>query len=158
MAYVQDLSACFGKGPLAINERAFADLLTQAAEALDGLRLAEADGSLPLLALPARRDDIEALRPNADRFRKHCDDVLVLGTGGSSLGGQAIHAFAAPDAAPRLHFLDNIDPERFEAVLGTLDVARTGVIAISKSGGTAETLAGPARVAGKSRNSADTAA
>jgi glucose-6-phosphate isomerase len=140
MAYVQDISACFGKGPLALNERAFADLLTQAAEALDGLRLAEADGSLPLLALPARRDDIEALRPHADRFLKHCDDVLVLGTGGSSLGGQAIHAFAAPDAAPRLHFLDNIDPERFEAVLGTLDVARTGVIAISKSGGTAETL------------------
>jgi glucose-6-phosphate isomerase len=125
---------------LALNERAFADLLAHAAEALDGLRLAQADNALPLLALPARRDDIEALKPHAERFRKLCDDVVVLGTGGSSLGGQAIHAFAAPDAAPRLHFLDNIDPERFEAVLSTLDFGRTGVIAISKSGGTAETL------------------
>lgn len=140
MAYVQDISACFGNGPLALNERAFADLLAHAAEALDGLRLAQADNALPLLALPARRDDIEALKPHAERFRKLCDDVVVLGTGGSSLGGQAIHAFAAPDAAPRLHFLDNIDPERFEAVLSTLDFGRTGVIAISKSGGTAETL------------------
>jgi glucose-6-phosphate isomerase len=140
MAYVQDISACFGNGPLALNERAFADLLSHAAEALDTLRLAQADNSLPLLALPARRDDIEALKPHAARLRDLCDDVVVLGTGGSSLGGQAIHAFAPPDAAPRLHFLDNIDPERFEAVLGTLDFGRTGVIAISKSGGTAETL------------------
>jgi glucose-6-phosphate isomerase len=140
MAYVQDISACFGKGALALDERAFADLLAEASQALDTLRLAQADGSLPLLALPAQRDDIEALRPHAERFRGLCDDVVVLGTGGSSLGGQAIHAFAAPDAAPRLHFLDNIDPERFEAVLSTLDFARTGVIAISKSGGTAETL------------------
>jgi glucose-6-phosphate isomerase len=140
MPYVQDISACFGKGALALDERAFADLLTHAAEALDTLRLARAEGSLPLLALPARRDDLEALEPHAARLRGHCDDVVVLGTGGSSLGGQAIHAFAAPDATPRLHFLDNIDPERFEDVLSTLDFARTGVIAISKSGGTAETL------------------
>ena len=140
MPYHQDISACVGTGALALDERAFADLLAGTAEALDALRLARAEGSLPLLALPGRRDDLDALEPLAERFRAHCDDVVVLGTGGSSLGGQAIYAFAAPGAAPRLHFLDNIDPEQFEAVLNALDFARTGVIAISKSGGTAETL------------------
>jgi glucose-6-phosphate isomerase len=140
MPYLQDISACFGTGALALDERAFADLLAETTNALDALRLARADGSLPLLALPARRDDLEALQPIAERLRGTCDDIVILGTGGSSLGGQAIHAFAPPGTAPRLHFLDNIDPERFEAVLGSLDLARSGVLVISKSGGTAETL------------------
>ncbi|HUT51500.1 MAG TPA: glucose-6-phosphate isomerase [Alphaproteobacteria bacterium] len=140
MPYHQDISACFGTGALALDERIFAELLAGTAEALDALRLARAEGSLPLLALPGRRDDLDALKPHADRFRALCDDVVVLGTGGSSLGGQAIHGFASPGATPRLHFLDNIDPEHFEAILNALDFARTGVIAISKSGGTAETM------------------
>ena len=140
MPYHQDISACFGTGALALDERSFADLLASTSEALDTLRLARAEGSLPLLALPGRRDDLDALKPLADRFRARCDHIVILGTGGSSLGGQAIHAFAEPGAVPRLHFLDNIDPEHFEGVLNALDFARTGVIAISKSGGTAETL------------------
>ena len=41
---------------------------------------------------------------------------------------------------PRLHFLDNIDPEHFNAVITRLDFKRTGVLVISKSGGTPETL------------------
>jgi len=140
MTYLQDISACLGSGALALDERLFAELLDETKGALDTLRLARADGSLPLLALPARRDDLEALEPLAARLRGTCDDVVILGTGGSSLGGQAIHAFAPPGAVPRLHFLDNIDPERFEAVIDSLDLERTGVLAISKSGGTAETL------------------
>jgi glucose-6-phosphate isomerase len=141
MAYVQDLSGCFGAGlgEHGLSEKAFAKLVAATAPALDALRTKQADGSLPLLRLPAARDDLAALEPVAATFRQF-DDVLVLGTGGSSLGGQALHAFAAPHAGPRLHFLDNIDPESFGATVDALDFARTGAIVISKSGTTAETL------------------
>jgi glucose-6-phosphate isomerase len=36
--------------------------------------------------------------------------------------------------------MDNVDPDTFAALLGSLDLARTAFLVISKSGSTAETL------------------
>ncbi len=47
---------------------------------------------------------------------------------------------AALRAPPRLHFIDNLDPVSFETTLARLPLATTRFVAISKSGGTAETL------------------
>jgi glucose-6-phosphate isomerase len=71
-----------------------------------------------------------------------------LGTGGSSLGGQtlaqlagnAVPGIAALRAGVRLHFIDNLDPDTFASLLARLNLATTRFVAISKSGGTAETL------------------
>src|SRR5262249_11360307 len=41
---------------------------------------------------------------------------------------------------PQLHFIDNLDPDSFGTVLARLPHATTRFVAISKSGGTAETL------------------
>jgi glucose-6-phosphate isomerase len=41
---------------------------------------------------------------------------------------------------PRLHVLDNVDPETIDALLGRLRLERTLFIVTSKSGGTAETM------------------
>ena len=46
----------------------------------------------------------------------------------------------ALSAAPRLHFIDNLDPVSFDAMLARLPLATARFVAISKSGGTAETL------------------
>jgi glucose-6-phosphate isomerase len=43
-------------------------------------------------------------------------------------------------AVPRLHFIYILDPLSFEAMLTLLPLATTRFVAISKSGGTAETL------------------
>ncbi len=78
------------------------------------------DGSLPLLRLPKRKDDIAQLRRVLKNFRtaprQKFRDVIILGTGGSSLGGQTLYALADERAQPRLHFLDNIDPATFAAL------------------------------------------
>jgi glucose-6-phosphate isomerase len=74
--------------------------------------------------------------------------VVFLGTGGSSLGGQTLAQlkdYAVPGAGrfadgPRVHFLDNLDPITFDHVLHRLPLASTRFVAISKSGGTGETL------------------
>src|SRR3990170_216568 len=47
----------------------------------------------------------------------------------------------ARDGYPRLHVLDNVDPETIAALLDRLPLARTLFIVTSKSGGTAETMA-----------------
>ncbi len=96
--------------------------------------------SLPS-SLPLLRDlnsDLTDIKDHAKRYQKF-DDVVILGTGGSSLGGQAILALRETET-PRIHFLDNIDAYTFDKTLKKLDKKKTGVIAISKSGNTAETL------------------
>lgn len=67
------------------------------------------------------------------------EDLIILGTGGSSLGGQTLYELCdAPKV--NLHFHDNIDPDTFTRLFKDRDLTKTAVLAISKSGGTAETL------------------
>ncbi|MEE8188559.1 MAG: glucose-6-phosphate isomerase [Kiloniellales bacterium] len=132
------LAGAIGDGGL--GEDVFTRVLMEAAPAHDRLcQLFEA-GELPCLSIAGESGDLEAVRGLAEDWRARLGDVVVLGTGGSSLGGQTLCALAAP-GGPRLHFLDNVDPATFEALLASLDLKRAGLIAISKSGGTAETLA-----------------
>ena len=142
MSYTQSIENCLAAaiGAGGLEETDLAAALEASRAALAQLRAWQADGSLPLLALPGRRDDLEALRPAIDRYRTHCADVLVLGTGGSSLGGRSLCALAGPHGRPRIRFVENVDPWRFATLFDRLDLERTGVIAISKSGGTSETL------------------
>src|SRR5256885_15042803 len=80
------------------------------------------------------------------------DDVVILGIGGSALGPIALRTALRPsgwnlldDKAgggfPRLHVLDNVDPETIAALLGRLRLARNLFVGPSKSRGTAETMA-----------------
>jgi len=129
--------------------RAALDGTLRASEAaLDWLRKQHADGSLPLLRLPARTNDLEEIENAATRLRAGATDVVVLGTGGSSLGGQTLAQLADVGVrgaetfrtGPRMHFMDNLDPATYGALLAKLPLATTRFIAISKSGGTGETL------------------
>lgn len=138
MAYEQSIDECLGADRLSQAELAAA--LAEVGLGAAQLRAWHDEGSLPLLALPGRRDDLEAVKPVVDSYRTHCSDILVLGTGGSSLGGRALCALAKPHGGPRIHFLENVDPWRFSALFDETDLERTGVIAISKSGGTSETM------------------
>lgn len=86
------------------------------------------------------QDDASVLKVYAgiQKFKiyKH---VLIFGIGGSSLGGQALHALKNTGPV-QVHFVDNIDPGAFLCKLNTLDLKNTGIICISKSGNTAEPL------------------
>ena len=138
----------------------FAAMLERTGEALEALRLKHADGTLPLLRLPARRDDLDRILTAARRLRQGATDIVLLGTGGSSLGGQtlaqladhAVPGIGALRAGPRLHFMDNLDPGSFGALLAALPLATSRFVAISKSGGTGETLMQTAAVLDALRN------
>jgi glucose-6-phosphate isomerase len=124
------------------------DALARSRQALDWLRARHADRGLPLLDLPAQRDDIQGITEAAERLTNGASDIVLLGTGGSSLGGQtlaqlaghAVPGLGALRPPPRLHFMDNLDPETFGGLLEALPLASTRFVAISKSGGTGETL------------------
>lgn len=79
------------------------------------------------------------------------ENILVLGIGGSALGGLAVtEALLKPywnfstqeqrNNFPRIFFLDNIDPDSIVGLLEVLDLKKTLVNVITKSGDTAETM------------------
>ncbi len=147
MSYTHEIDGCLTAtiGEHGLPDDVFRSTLAECGGALDWLRTQHQDGTLPLLRLPGRRDDLAPLTDFAADFRARFDHVLVLGTGGSSLGGQTLYAladygFGPAEGTPRLIFMDNIDPDGFGALSKAVNYDRLGVIAVSKSGGTAETL------------------
>lgn len=141
------LESTVGKG--GIPDAAFEQALADLAPALAKLTGQARDGSLPLLALPGDTADLAPVKAAAERLKAGgTTDILVLGTGGSSLGGQTLAQLTGYGIAglsqfapgPRLHFIDNLDPATYEALLARLPLKATKFIAISKSGGTGETL------------------
>ncbi|MBS1985542.1 MAG: hypothetical protein JST16_15370 [Bdellovibrionales bacterium] len=81
----------------------------------------------------------------ANQLRAKFDSMLVLGIGGSALGARAVQQallWRTPLAQRRrVHIADNLDPIEFEQILAPLDLARTCVVIITKSGATLETMA-----------------
>jgi glucose-6-phosphate isomerase len=136
-------------GPHGIAADALTEALKRAEPALAWLRARHADGGLPLLQLPARHSDVVAIKDAARRLTATgASDIVFLGVGGSSLGGQMLAQladYAVPGvgllrSGPRLHFMDNLDPGTYAALLKRLPLPTTHFVAISKSGGTGETL------------------
>lgn len=92
---------------------------------------------LPLLNLP-EADDLAPIFEAAEAISARAKGLIVLGTGGSSLGGQTLCALAPRDH--RVHFIDNLDPHTMDDFLTRPDLADYHLLIISKSGGTLETL------------------
>lgn len=94
--------------------------------------------SLPLLQLPQRLDDLDVIQQAAADIRANAKALVVCGTGGSSLGGQALVALSETEFP--ITFMDNVDPHTIGRFLNKASIADTHFLFISKSGGTAETL------------------
>ena len=119
---------------------------------LNEVRLRQREGEYGFYALGEQEETVTAIRRFAEGIGQAYDHVLVLGIGGSALGTKAlINALRPPawnelsdDARefyPRITVLENVDPVSVAAALRRIDPRRVFVNVISKSGGTAETLA-----------------
>jgi glucose-6-phosphate isomerase len=142
--FSQDIGRAFAGG---ITQGAFEKNLQRLDAPLADMRSAYEKNSLALLRLPERTADIPAVEELAAKL-KDSADVVFLGTGGSSLGGQTLAQLGGYNvpgmgtlrASPRLHFLDNLDPLSLEEFLAGLPLETARFVAVSKSGGTGETL------------------
>ena len=111
-----------------------------------------AAGVLGFLDLPYAEESVQQVQRLADGFAQWFEDVVVLGIGGSGLGAKALRdALLGPywndrsaegrDHFPRLHVVDNPDPNTMQGLLERVEVAKTLFNVVSKSGATAETMA-----------------
>jgi len=112
-------------------------------------------GELPFYNLPYQKQELDRIKKLGDTIKKEMGDrfenLLVIGIGGSSLGGIALikaltHPFynLLPNAdrkTPRVFYAENIDADEIKGLFDILDPEKTVVNIISKSGTTAEPMA-----------------
>jgi glucose-6-phosphate isomerase len=146
-----DFSNMIGEAVGGIPEKDWLEQAPKFAEAYDGFEKLRVEGTAGFADI-ANDDDLRDQATDfAESVRGKFDDVVILGIGGSALGPIALRTALRPSAwntlssearggFPRLHVLDNVDPETITELVYRLDLSRTLIVVTSKSGGTAETM------------------
>ena len=109
-------------------------------------------GSTRYGLLPYDQQIPKAVKKLVRQFKSRCENLVVLGIGGSALGNIALQTALKPymhnlddkqRKGPRLFVFDNIDPAQFGSFLDYIKprLGKTIFNVISKSGETAETAA-----------------
>lgn len=112
----------------------------------------EEKGEIGFTQLPSTPEYREEVSRFLLKTKGKFDYLVVLGIGGSALGLVALQEALKPEAKmcssppakrvfPYLYVIDNVDPSVVSSVLNCIDLKRTLINVISKSGATLETLA-----------------
>ena len=135
-----------------VTDREIRNFEKRAGKIVKDVRSRYESGGLEFMELPSRRRDAREILKFAESAKKEYENFVVLGIGGSALGAMALHGAmnppyynllppAARKGCPRIFFEDNVDPVRVANLLEVVNPKKTLFNVITKSGGTAETLA-----------------
>lgn len=134
-------------GSAGLSQTLLGEVMARAREARARICAMYEDHALPLLRLPELEADMAASEGVVAFLKCGATDIVFLGTGGSSLGAQALAQLAgyrvpACEAVlpARLHFFDNLDARTMAEGLSALPLKTTRAFIVSKSGGTPETM------------------
>ena len=147
MYYQQSVDGCInqkasGKAALGrMTEEAWLARLERLEPAIAGLRRAYRDNTLPLLHICEQRKDLLEAGYLLARARSFASTLVVLGTGGSSLGAQTLVEALPGRGGMDVKFFHNLDAAALQDAMAGLELHKCVFVAISKSGNTAETLA-----------------
>jgi len=136
--YSQDISGLFAAPPGedGLSQDGFEAACGDAWSALQRLRKEHAAGA-PLMRHAFRDDDLPEIEAASRNLAAKASRIILIGTGGSSLGARTLCAVASSE---RTSAVENADPDTLGRALEG-DVADSAFLAVSKSGATAETLA-----------------
>lgn len=92
--------------------------------------------------LGTRTSALQAIETRAREISRSCTHMVVIGMGGSSLGGRALlTSTPKPHGRGTVTFLDNVDSEKFWTWMKSRnDLGSIHWVLVSKSGNTVETL------------------
>jgi glucose-6-phosphate isomerase len=148
-----DIGHCVarGAGERALTKQMLDSLVPRLDAARDAVFAAGGAGMTGWVDLPSR--DPQPILDFARQNMDGCECLLAIGIGGSALGITALATSLLPfyynelsaaerGGRPRLYVLDNVDPDETCALLDRLDLERTLINVISKSGTTGESMAG----------------
>jgi len=106
---------------------------------------------LAWMNLGYKEETVSEINEYAVSVKGKFDNLIVMGIGGSALGAISVtEALLKPywnllnkearNNFPRIFVLDNIDPDQINGLLDSIDLKKTLVNVITKSGNTAETM------------------
>ncbi|MEI7641145.1 MAG: glucose-6-phosphate isomerase [bacterium] len=138
-------------GAQGITEEDLKKVMPVVKKAMKKMREMRDDGKLGFMYLPYDNKAKEEVKKIAEGFKSKFENFVVVGIGGSALGTTAVFkAIQHPyhnelprekRKAPKLYVMDNVDPDTAAGLFDIIDVKKTCVNIISKSGETAETTA-----------------
>ncbi|MCZ7584513.1 MAG: hypothetical protein M5R36_14840 [Deltaproteobacteria bacterium] len=134
-----------------VTEKQWRASKTQAAAAREIMDADAEAGRMDFMRLPSDRGRLKQSVDLARKMRSGVEDLIVCGIGGSALGLLALtNALLHPThnmlparmrKAPRVHVLDNADADSLAAVRHSVNLKKSLIVVISKSGGGGETIA-----------------
>lgn len=135
-----------------ITEKRLKDLAKKTEPLISQLNNERKVGKTPYRDLPFRAEIPQQVKKLVAELKDDCENLVVLGIGGSALGNIALQTALNPymynlddgqRAGPRLFVFDNVDPVQFASFLDWVGdkLNKTIFNVISKSGRTVETAA-----------------
>lgn len=137
MTYSHIIENCFESviGSAGIKEGDFNSLLSKAKTAAENIY----SKNLPLFSISENSKNIDLIKRVSQEIKDNFESLVILGTGGSTLGGQCL-AGIKPDTDIPILFMDNVDQHSFDCMFKKIRPEKSGFLVISKSGTTMETL------------------
>jgi len=128
------------------------ELANQTSPIISMLNQERKAGKTPYRDLPFKTQIIQDVEDLASKYEDNCENLVILGIGGSALGNIALQTALnsymynfdeAQREGPRLFVFDNVDPQQFGSFLDWISdkLDKTVFNVISKSGRTSETAA-----------------
>lgn len=138
-------------GERGITDEQISSLVSFAKQAHAGVEAGRSKNMQGWMDSPYNQDEVvKRINQTAKRIQSSCKNFVVLGIGGSALGPIAVftalkHLYynelpSSLRKTPRFYVIDNVDPERMNALLDVIDPAETIFNVITKSGSTSETM------------------
>ena len=88
-------------------------------------------------------EEVEKLKKLTEEIgqKRNIEHIVQIGIGGSQLGPEAVYLalFGSVKNGKKVHFLSNVDPDDAAAIFNSVDLRKTLVVSVSKSGTTLET-------------------
>lgn len=131
-------------GPTGIKSSDVDELVPTIRQTYKGLQDLRKLGQLPYRDLPYQEEHLENVRNRAEAIRTEYDNLLILGTGGSSLGaGFLLQALTplAPSKQLKIEICEDLQPLTWKRICERFSEGKTFLLVLSKSGKTIETLA-----------------
>ena len=98
---------------------------------------------IPIFSIIDSDDDLDAITKNSKFFKNDSnkmEEFILIGTGGSSLGAEALMSAIDDNNKLNYHILNNLDSSKINSLLKQIEFKNFKVLAISKSGNTTETI------------------
>ena len=112
-------------------------------DVLENFRDKRAKKNIPIFSIIDSDDDLQDIIKTSKFFINsdiEINDFILIGTGGSNLGAEALIEPLEKKNKINFHVIDNIETNKLLNLLEKVDANKTKILAVSKSGNTIETI------------------